>query len=190
MVARQAAAGGSRRGCLPFSWQNPRVAAPDGVEIRRLDPGEIELVRPLWEALLDHHGRVSPQLPPIRSPEDSWRRRRAEYDDWLARRGSFALVAESGDDPVGYVLVLIEPGDDTWSTDERIAMIQTLSVDPGWRGRGVGTLLMDAADAELGRIGVRDVFVGAVATNEGALRFYERRGLSVSLVHFYGRRDG
>jgi ribosomal protein S18 acetylase RimI-like enzyme len=189
MVARQAAAGGSRRGCLPFSWENPRVAAP-AVEIRRLDPGEIEIVRPLWEALLAHHGRVAPQLPAIRGPQDSWRRRRAEYDDWLSRRGSFALVAEAGDDPVGYVLVLIEPGDDTWSTDERIAMIQTLSVDPGWRGRGIGTQLMDAADAELERIGVRDVFVGAVSTNEGALRFYERRGLSVSLVHFYGRRGG
>ena len=164
------------------------MEAPEGVQIRRIDPGEIELVRPLWEALLEHHGRVSPALPPIRSPEDSWRRRRAEYDDWLGRRGSFALVAESGDEPVGYVLVLIEPGDDTWTTDERIAVIQTLSVAPGSRGRGLGTALMDAADAELDRIGVRDVFVGAVASNEGARRFYERRGLALSLVHFYGRR--
>ena len=69
-------------------------------------------------------------------------------------------------------------------------MIETLSVDPGWRGRGVGTELMDAVDEELDRIGVRDLFVGAVATNEGALRFYERRGLLLSLVHFYGRRGG
>ena len=102
----------------------------------------------------------------------------------------YFLWHESGEAPVGYVLVLIEPGDDTWSTDERIAVIQTLSVDPGWRGRGVGTALMDAADAELERIGVRDVFVGAVATNDGARRFYERRGLTLSLVHFYGRRGG
>ena len=69
-------------------------------------------------------------------------------------------------------------------------MIETLSVDPGWRGRGVGTELMDAVDEELDRIGVRDLFVGAVATNERALRFYERRGLPLSLVHFYGRRGG
>jgi len=47
---------------------------------------------------------------------------------------------------------------------------------------------MDAVDGELDRIGVRDVFVGAVSSNEDALRFYERRGLVVSLVHFYGRR--
>ena len=49
---------------------------------------------------------------------------------------------------------------------------------------------MDAVDEELDRIGMRDLFVGAVATNEGALRFYERRGLPLSLVHFYGRRSG
>ncbi len=158
--------------------------------IRRLDPADIELVRPLWEALLAHHGEVSPTLPRIRSPEDSWRRRRAEYDQWLARPGSFVLVAESGDRPLGYALVLIETGDDTWSTDERVAIIETLSVAPGSRGRGLGTGLMDAVDTELDRIGVRDVFVGAVATNERALRFYERRGLALSLVHFYGRRGG
>ena len=35
---------------------------------------------------------------------------------------------------------------------------------------------------------MRDVFVGAVASNEGARRFYERRGLALSLVHFYARR--
>jgi len=54
----------------------------------------------------------------------------------------------------------------------------------------VGTHLMDAVDEELDRIGVRDLFVGAVATNERALSFYERRGLQLSLVHFYGRRGG
>ena len=58
-----------------------------------------------------------------------------------------------------------------------LAVIETLSVDPDWRGRGVGTELMDAVDDELDRIGVRDLFVDAVATNEQAPRFYERRGL-------------
>jgi len=166
----------------------PGVA--ENVTIRRLDPADIDLVRPLWEALLAHHGQVSPHLPPIRSAEDSWRRRRSEYDGWLARPGSFVLVTHAEGRPVGYVLVLIEVGDDTWSTDERVAVIETLSVDPDWRGRGVGTELMDAVDEELDRIGVRDLFVGAVATNEQALRFYERRGLKLSLVHFYGRRGG
>ena len=167
-----------------------RVEAPEGVQIRRLDPGEIELVRPLWEALLEHHGRVSPALPPIRSPEDSWRRRRAEYDDWLGRA---RLVRPGGgvrgDEPVGYVLVLIEPGDDTWSTDERIAVIQTLSVDPGWRGRGVGTRAH-------GRRRTRSSTGSACATSSSA-RWRATRarcastsaaGLVVSLVHFYGRR--
>ena len=111
--------------------------------------------------------------------------RRLAGPAWLVRAGGRVRGR-----PVGYVLVLIEPGDDTWSTDERIAVIQTLSVAPGWRGRGVGTELMDAVDEELDRIGVRDVFVGAVASNERARRFYERRGLALSLVHFYGRRGG
>ncbi len=159
--------------------------------IRPLEAPAIEEVRPLWEALLEHHGNVSPpELPPTREPGESWRRRRAEYDVWLAEPGSFTLLAEAGGSPIGYALVRVDHGDDTWSTDERVAVVETLSVDPAWRGRGVGTALMDAVDEELVRSGIRELFVGAVATNRDAVRFYERRGLTVTLVQFYGRRSG
>ena len=51
--------------------------------IRRLDLAEIEVVRPLWEALLEHHGQLKPQVRPTRSLADSWPRLRAEYAQWL-----------------------------------------------------------------------------------------------------------
>ncbi|HEU0024161.1 MAG TPA: GNAT family N-acetyltransferase [Thermoleophilaceae bacterium] len=161
------------------------------MEIRELGIEEIELARPLWEALLEHHGRVAPpHAVPIRGPEDSWRRRRSLYEEWLAHPEAFALLAESGGAPVGYILVRMEHGDDTWSTGELTAHIETLSVSPEWRGRGVGTRLMDAVDDRLAAIGIRDLTVGAVATNDGAVRFYERRGLVRSIVIFRERREG
>lgn len=190
MVARQRRGGGlpPPRRCPFRPWHHARV---DELTIRPLEARAIEHVRPLWEALLEHHGNVAPPvLPATRDPAESWRRRRAEYDVWLAEPGSFTLVAEAKESLIGYTLVRLEDGDDTWSTDERVAVIETLSVDPAWRGRGVGTALMDAVDEELARAGIRDLFVGAVATNRGAMRFYERRGLTATLVHFYGRRSG
>ncbi len=46
---------------------------------------------------------------------------------------------------------------------------------PEAQGRGVGTLLMDAAEDEIFRAGP-NVFLLVTATNTRAQRFYERRG--------------
>ena len=47
---------------------------------------------------------------------------------------------------------------------------------PDARGRGIGTLLLDAVDAELAARGIGDMVIGAVAQNTDAIRLYERRG--------------
>lgn len=62
--------------------------------------------------------------------------------------------------------------DDTCSTAELLSIM----VEPDARGKGVGTLLMDALVAESRRrhIGALDVTVDQ--TNVGARRFYERNG--------------
>jgi ribosomal protein S18 acetylase RimI-like enzyme len=159
------------------------------MEIREIELAEIDLVKPLWQALLAHHGSVAAEMPPIREPEDSWRRRRRLYEDWLSHPEAFALVAEDGGEAIGYVLVRMEEGDDTWVTGDRRAYIETLSVVPGRRGEGIGTRLMDAVDDRIDALGISDLLVGAVASNERAVRFYERRGLLRSIVIFYGRRD-
>ena len=88
-------------------------------------------MRPLWEALLEHHGRVSAAAAadPLRGglvAAPALGVRRVAGPARLVRPGG-----RVGRRPVGYVLVLIEVGDDTWSTDERVAVIETLSVDPG-----------------------------------------------------------
>jgi ribosomal protein S18 acetylase RimI-like enzyme len=157
------------------------------VKIRRLELGEIDAVRPLWLDLLEHHRSVTPQMT-VRAPEDSWQRRRAEYERWLADPGSFAVLAEQDGEPLGYALVHVTDGDDTWDTGDRLAELESLSVAPAARGRGVGTALLDAVDEELERLGVTDLFLGVVASNTDAVRFYERRGLRRYLTVMHRRR--
>ena len=60
---------------------------------------------------------------------------------------------------------------------ETVADVETLSVMPSARSGGVGTALMDAVEAELNAIGVREIRLGVVAGNDDAIRFYERRGM-------------
>lgn len=154
-------------------------------DIRRLAPDDIDAVRPLWDALREHHGQVTPQMPPLRTPEDSWARRGARYREWL-RGDSFALVAERETRLLGYALVHVDEGYDTWQAD-RTAQLETLSVHPDARGQGLGGALMDAVEAELRRRGIADLTVSVVTTNADAVRFYERRGLDRFLLTFHGR---
>jgi ribosomal protein S18 acetylase RimI-like enzyme len=160
----------------------------EGWVIERGDPAEIDRLEPLWKSLLEHHKGVYGDLPQ-RSPDDSWRRRRAEYARWLVAEGSFFFVARRGDALLGYVMVELCEGSPMWDLGERAAELQTLIVLPGERRRRLGSALMDAVDRELERLGVEHVLIEVQAGHDGAMRFYEGRGYRpyTSVLHG-GRR--
>ena len=105
------------------------------------------------------------------------------------------LLATHGDTLVGYALVhMIAATDtwtgDTWVTGDTIAELESIAVAPEHRGTGIGTKLLDAVDVELERRGIRDVILGALPGNDGAIRLYERRGFRPTwlyLSRFQGR---
>jgi GNAT superfamily N-acetyltransferase len=66
--------------------------------------------------------------------------------------------------------------------NDRIGEVESLAVLPPERGRGLGTLLLDCAEAVLDRLGAQDVMIGVLAGNNDALRFYERRGMAPAIV--------
>ena len=130
------------------------------------------------------------RLLPQRPAGETWERRRRQYEGWLADEGSFVLLARRDGQAVGYILVHIAEGDETYATGERLAEIETLVVAAGERDAGVGGLLFDAAMEELGRLGVDDLLVGHMDGNEAARRFYERRGFTPFVHKLYARRPG
>jgi len=152
------------------------------VTVRKAGPEVIDDLEPLWIRLHTHHQSVMPGWT-YHPDADSWAVRRAEYVEWLGIEGSFVLLAERGDELVGYALVHVKQGpDDTWVTGTRMAELESLSVLPTERGKGIGTLLLDEVDAELERLGIGDYFINALAGNKDAIRLYERRGLRPMVV--------
>jgi ribosomal protein S18 acetylase RimI-like enzyme len=151
------------------------------VAITRAGAEALDRLQALWLELHHHHQAVGgPALGPYVDDDASWTACRATYARLLARDG-FVVLAERGDDLVGYALVAVMPAtetilDDTWRTGESIAEIETVCVAPSERGRGIGTALLDRVDEELEAAGIADVLIGAVATNTDAIRLYERRG--------------
>lgn len=154
--------------------------AVGGVQIVRAGAGRIADLERLWMALQRHHADLVEALPALtaRSLQESWDRRRAAYEAWLAEPDAFVLVAELRGEPVGYALVRIVDGFHSFGPDERIGSVETMSVLREARGRGVGSALMDAVERELAEVGVGRLKLAVVEGNEEASRFYAGRGLS------------
>ncbi len=145
-----------------------------------LERGGAELVaeiEPLWLALFDHHLAIG--AAGLRTVERtaSWPRRRALYEELLGAPDAFVWLARRGGAAVGYALVRVHEGaDDTWATGDRIAELESVAVMPDERGRGLGSLLLDAADARLAELGIADVVVSVLVGNDAAQSLYRRRG--------------
>jgi ribosomal protein S18 acetylase RimI-like enzyme len=73
--------------------------------------------------------------------------------------------------------VLHDGSDDTFPLGAGYAELYTLAVLSESRGSGIGTMLLDAVDAELDARRVPHLTVAVMADNEAAIRLYRRRGL-------------
>lgn len=141
---------------------------------------------------------------PRRGGSDAWRTRSPNTRRGLGaptarstRRGSkpgrVRPFAERARCPVGYALVTIGEGSQGWVAGEQVADVETLSVLPENRGRGVGSQLMDAVELEVVRLGISELRLLVVArtprrsASTGAVRS-RRSARSCSAGSAVGRR--
>ena len=152
---------------------------------------ELDALEPMWNALQEHHVRVTPQLDkqtPTRELGDAWRMRRSKYVRWLEDPETFYVIAEDGNNTVGYAFVTVGPGYASWVTGERAGVLETLSVLPERRSGGVGAALIEAVWSRLEELGIEDMAITTTRTNVDAHRFYEREGFSQGFVVYHGKR--
>jgi ribosomal protein S18 acetylase RimI-like enzyme len=123
---------------------------------------------------------------PLADDDVAWEARRAEYAARLDTGSGFGLVARRGESAIGYAFVVLSEGrDSTFALGERHAELYSLVVAPGERGRGIGTVLLDAVDAALEEVGIRGLVVAVMEGNDGALELYRRRGLVPAETYLY-----
>jgi len=152
-----------------------------GEQIRRGGPEDLPLLEPLWVSV--HHAHVAsmPELAPYVDDATTWAERSALYAEVLAKPDTVLLLASVADTLVGYGMAhVVSAGGswaaDTWVTGPRIGEIESLAVLPAYRGRGLGTELLDRLEHELRLQGITDLMLGVLPGNTGAVRLYERRG--------------
>ena len=175
------------RGCRPtwliltrFRRPAPAPQPVPAIATAPFDPAQVDALESLWLALHHHHQAVSPQLGPWVTDAASWPVIRALFRE--SAEAGLLFVAEENGHFIGLASAAIYDIDaypsysDTWVTGGRLGETKFLVVAPGQRGKGVGAALMERVDRELTARGVHDQFVGAIAPNTGAIRFYESRG--------------
>ena len=81
---------------------------------------------------------------------------------------------------VGQLFVSLKSGRTELSDGKTRAYVYAFRVKPAFQGWGVGTRLMDVAEADLLQRGYHRLSLNVGQTNEGARRLYERLGYRVS----------
>jgi ribosomal protein S18 acetylase RimI-like enzyme len=159
------------------------------VSIVKAGSERLDELEPLYRALHVHHAEVTPELAgmPACDAAESWRRRRQRYTSWLAQPGSFVLLAERGGQAIGFALVTVEEGYDSWGSGERLGEVRDLAVLPEERGTGVGRLLLQRVAGELNAGGIERYRLMVLTANTDAIRLYERLGLRPVSQQMLGR---
>lgn len=150
-----------------------------GWRLEELTVEEVDRVGPLFEELAKFHGEVVEGAWPVRSGEDAWAHRRAQYVEWLGEgsaRMLAAVPAEGAGMPLGYAVLSIKPSMASWDVGRRVGELETLAVAASARGQGIGTMLIEACREQLRAEGITHWSVGVVEANEGATRLYARAG--------------
>lgn len=129
--------------------------------IRRLDAGDADIVRALWEAF-----EAEFPAPPFH--EATWEAVRPDVERLIA--GGLAFLAEEGGRPVGYLL------GDLGEKNARTAHVTDLYVVGEARGRAVGKALLAEAAAAAGEHGLGHVTLDVSTDNAQARAIYERLG--------------
>jgi mycothiol synthase len=152
---------------LPRS-SSPRVAWPDGVTVRALEPGKDDaaLFAAFREAFTGHWGDIEV------SEADWWHENRDAPNAGFDPSLWFVAVADGA--IAGFSLCREQEVD-----GEATGWVSLLAVPPSWRGHGLGTaLLLHSLDSFEAR-GYRRAALNVDVDNAtGALRLYEKTGMS------------
>jgi GNAT superfamily N-acetyltransferase len=144
------------------------------IEVRAAEPGEEELVVPLYEWLF---------APPGSRPA-VWDERRATVAlrDAIDSHDACVLVAEGED---GELIGFCTAYQDLHSVRFGYrAWVEDLAVDPEHRSLGVGKALLDAAKAWGRERGATHLELDSAEARADAHRFYEREGAAYKAISF------
>ncbi len=129
------------------------------------------------------------ELPPWRTANEIVTREQKDLQEFFERRveGSALLIAGgTGEQRLGYVY--LETKQDHFS-GRQCGHINTIAVSESYEGRGVGSVLMRAAEEWARSKGYSQLTLNVFARNDHARETYEHLGFRAETLHYVKRLD-
>ena len=144
---------------------------PASAEVRTARVDDLSFIRLMLDEAANRPGDT---WPPIEEFVNEARTRR--FWDGFPSRGDLGRIAEIQSLPVGAAWIRHFSGPDLSPIDDPAVPVLAIGIDRGHRGRGVGSLLMDALLADAREAGITEIALTTGLFNEPALRLYRRCG--------------
>lgn len=144
---------------------------PNSVLIREMESGDLDGVIQL--AISCHELSTGTNAPQF------WGRQTLER--WIHGRLGVLLVGYRGTLLVGFLVSSFNP-------DSRDAYINSIVVASQERGRGIGALLLTAAEAQLQNMGCNHIFGLIKPDNLGSAHLFQKRGFQAGAQFVYWQK--
>ncbi len=131
----------------------------------------LPLVKPLWEGLREHHGKISKDFSEsIR--QRSFEERVADFEGKASNHIFRIELIKVNDShtPIGYCISSVN--------DELVGEVESIFIEDTYRGLHIGDTLMKSALKWMDEHGVKTKRINVAAGND-VLRFYEKYGFKV-----------
>jgi ribosomal protein S18 acetylase RimI-like enzyme len=159
---------------------------PPAVTIRPAAPGDLPAIGRLGALLVRMHHELDPERFIAATP-----RTEQGYASFLGTQldepNVVVLVAEQDGQVLGYTYAGLE-GRDYMALRGPAGALYDIVVDPAHRGRGVGSMLLDATLAALEARGAPRVVLSTAERNEPAQRLFDRAGFRRTMVEMTRER--
>lgn len=151
--------------------------------IRIADINDTERLTELFMQLHRHHVEIKPET--FIMPEREWFSGR--ISEILNDSGQTIVVRESGGVINGYAVLRIVEVNSAEKRPRRVCFVDCFAVSESCRRAGIGTELFNAVSAFGRENNCASVQLGVSACNGGAVKFYEKMGLSPRTVQMEKR---
>ena len=85
--------------------------------LRRGSRDDLPLLEPLWVGVHGQHAQVMPEFAPYLDDQQTWSVRSAFYNKLFDEPGTILILAEVGEQLVGFGLAQVMRAADTWLAD-------------------------------------------------------------------------